>query len=331
VDASTAPGLRRVFGAAFISASLCLSLSGSALAGSSPKVSLSPLPSPRAAALSAPALAPPADMSLHAGDTADQAVQATDVDGDPLTFSVNAGPSYMTVTTTDPGTGFAAGNIHLAPSTTETGRMLGVLAVYDGFFYRTEPFTITVLPLLAQPQDMTVNEGSTADQELIGSDSDGYALVFSLVDGPTFASVTSTSDSTGNLHLIPGFDDSGDYDATVSVFDGVARHTASFRIRINNVSRPPILTQPTDMHGVPGATTEQVLFGADPDGDNLTFQKVSGPSYLSVADLSRFPPRGIARLNAPAPSDTGMVTAIAGVSDGTLSDEKSFLDRKSVV
>ena len=56
-----------------------------------PLVSLASVSSSRAVALSAPALDRPADMTLHAGDTADQPVQATDVDGDPLTFSVNLG------------------------------------------------------------------------------------------------------------------------------------------------------------------------------------------------------------------------------------------------
>jgi len=51
---------------------------------------------------------------------------------------------------------------------------------------------------------MSVARGTTADQVLTGSDPDGDALTFSLVTGPTFASVTTTNATTGNIHLAAG-------------------------------------------------------------------------------------------------------------------------------
>ncbi|HYQ88824.1 MAG TPA: hypothetical protein VEU09_04255, partial [Candidatus Binatia bacterium] len=282
---------------------------------------------PRAVALSAPALDPPADMIVHAGLTADQTVHATDVDGDPLTFSVNAGPSYMTVTTTDPGTGSASGIVHLAPSLIDAGTATGIVAVYDGIFYRVGSFAIAVFPTLAPPTDMTINEGSTADQTLVGSDSDGYVLTFTLVSGPTFATVTTTSDSTGNFHLAPGLLDSGYYTARVSSTDGVATRTASLHVTVNDLTAPPVLAQPADMHGVPYTISEQVLTASDPDIQVLTFSKVSGPYYLSVGGLNVFPSKGYARLDFPTAADTGTVVATVSVSDGTSSDQKSFTIR----
>src|SRR6185295_10632968 len=184
VTTEVRPGLTSSAMGALVAVALGLFLSSAARAASDPDVALSGAPAIRAATLSAPALDPPADMRVHAGLTADQAIQATDVDGDPLTFSVNAGPSYMTVTTTDPGSGSATGNIHLAPSLLDAGATTAIVAVYDGVNYRIATFGIAIFPTLEPVADMTVDEGSTADQTLIASDSEGHTLSYTLVDGP---------------------------------------------------------------------------------------------------------------------------------------------------
>src|SRR5207244_10963953 len=41
-------------------------------------------------------------------------------------------------------------------------------------------------PTLAQPSNMVVNEGTSADQVLSGNDPDGDALTFTLVSGPSY-------------------------------------------------------------------------------------------------------------------------------------------------
>src|SRR5437762_521325 len=85
------------------------------------------------------------------------------------------------------------------------------------------PSSATVPPQLAQPADMTVDEGATADQTLTGIDPDGDPLTFSKVLGPTFITVTTTNPGTGtaagNVHLAPGFRDNGIYSPTVGVSD----------------------------------------------------------------------------------------------------------------
>ncbi len=311
---------------AIVLAALLVVLPVSSHAASDKSIRMSIAAAPRAAAVSAPSLEPPVAMSVHAGATSDQAVYATDADGDPLTFSLSEGPSYMTVTTTDPGTGSGSGNIHLAPSLLDTGRRTGGVGVYDGLFYRAASFGITVFPVLDPPADMTVNEGSTADQTLIGSDAEGYALTFTLVSGPLFATLTPTSDRTASLHLAPGGFDSGYYGAIVSITDGVADCRASFRILVNNVNFPPVLAQPADMHAIPNTLTDQILSASDADLQDLTFSKVDGPGYMTVDWLSLYPPRGYVRL-APSVADTGIALATVSISDGAASDQGSFLIR----
>src|SRR5205085_2029274 len=69
----------------------------------------------------APTLNQPANRSVAKGATPDQAITGTDPDGDALTFTKTAGPTYMTVTTTNATTG----NIHRSderPDGKATGR-----------------------------------------------------------------------------------------------------------------------------------------------------------------------------------------------------------------
>src|SRR2546428_11377582 len=63
-------------------------------------------------------------------------------------------------------------------------------------------------PVLAQPANMTVNEGATANQTLTATDADGDALSFRKASGPAYATVTTTTPgtgtATGNIALATG-------------------------------------------------------------------------------------------------------------------------------
>src|SRR6185503_6941316 len=171
--------------------------------------------------------------------------------------------------------------------------------------------TITVnnvnrAPTLNQPANMTVNEGATADQAITGTDPDGDALTFTLVSGPSYATVTTTNATSGNIHLAPGFSDAGTASATVQASDGSLNNQKSLTITVNNVNRAPTLNQPANMTVAQGNTADQVISGTDPDGDALTFTKVSGPAYATVTTTNST--SGNIHL-APGFSDAGTAAA----------------------
>src|SRR5438034_8686669 len=131
-------------------------------------------------------------MTVNEGQVANQTITATDPDGNPLTFSKVSGPAYVTVTTTTQGTGTATGNIALAPGFSDAGTATASVSATDGSLSDGKSFTITVNnvnqnPVLAQPANMTVNEGATANQTLTATDADGQALTFTKAAGPTYA------------------------------------------------------------------------------------------------------------------------------------------------
>jgi PKD repeat protein len=273
----------------------------------------------------APVLTQPANMTVNEGVTADQVLNATDSDANPLTFSKASGPTYATVTTTSPGTGAATGNLHLAPGFSDSGTSSVSILVSDGSLSDNKSLTVTVNnvnrpPTLTQPANMTVNEGATADQALLANDPDGDALTFAKVSGPTFETVVGS-----NVHLAPGFSDSGTYSSTVSVSDASSSDSKSFTITVNNVNRAPVLAQPANMTLNQGTTADQALSATDADGDALTFSLASGPTYASVTTTS--PGTGTATGNihlAPGSSDAGTASATVSVTDGVASNSKSL-------
>ncbi|HYQ89101.1 MAG TPA: Ig-like domain-containing protein, partial [Candidatus Binatia bacterium] len=232
----------------------------------------------------APVLAQPANMTVNEGVTADQTLNATDADANPLTFSKSAGPTYATVTTTTPGTGTATGNLHLAPGFSDSGTASVSVLVSDGSLTDSKSLTVTVNnvnrpPTLTQPANMTVNEGATADQTLLANDPDGDALTFAKVSGPTFETVVGS-----NVHLAPGFSDSGTYSSTVSVSDASASDSKSFPITVNNVDRAPVMAAIANQTVQEGTTADVAVSATDADGDVITLS-ASLPSFATLSSV----------------------------------------------
>ncbi len=298
-------------------------------------VALSNAPAMRAAAVSgvAPILAHPSDMTVTAGDTADQTLHATDADGDPLTFSKAFGPTYMTITTMNPGTGAAVGNVHLAPGPSDTGPANASVGVTDGLFADQASFQIKTLgpdvaPVLTQPLDMTVGEGEAQSQTLHASDANGDPLGFYLASGPAYAIVTTVDPGTGSgvgeITVSPGFGSHGTANATVGATDGVLTDEKTLSITVTKENAAPVLTQPSNMNVRVGEIKDQALSASDPNADPVTFSTVSGPAYMTVTTVDATAGMGNVRLN-PGSGDVGAQTVMVMVTDGDLSDQKSFV------
>jgi PKD repeat protein len=272
-----------------------------------------------------------ANMTVNEGATADQIIAGSDPDGQALTFTKASGPTFMTVTTTNATTG----NIHLAPSFTDAGTYSASASASDGAASDTKSFTITVnnndrAPVLAPIANQTVAEGATADVAVSATDADGDVITLS-ASLPAFATLTSTPAAgsvTGTIHIAPAAGNAGTYAASVTASSGspAQTNTRPFTITVTHVNRAPTLAQPSDMTVTEGATADQVLNATDPDGDALTFTKVTGPAFLTVTTTS--PGTGTATGNAhlaPAAGDRGAYSAVVRVADGGgLTDQKSF-------
>jgi PKD repeat protein len=268
-------------------------------------------------------------MTVNEGATADQALAGSDPDGTPLTFSKSAGPTFVTVSTTT-GT---SGNIHVAPGFSDAGVYGVTVTASDGSLNDSKSLTVTVnnvdhAPVLAAIANQTVAEGATADVAVSATDADGDVITLSATL-PSFATLTSVPAAgtvNGSIHIAPAFGDGAGspYSATVTASAGspALTSTRNFTITVTGTNRVPALVQPSDMTVDEGMTADQTLTASDPDGNPLTFTKVSGPLFLTVTSTTGT--TGNAHL-APGFSDAGVSTAVVRATDpGSLFDQKSF-------
>jgi len=296
------------------------------------EVTLAQAASERARAVSAPVLIAPAPMSVPQGTTADQLLQATDGDGDPITFSKTSGPAYMTVTTIYPGSGFATGNVQLAPSFDDVGAATGGISASDGSSTSTATLDITVTPnrppILDQPSPMSGGAGMTIEQTLTASDPDRNLLSFSKVSGPAYMSVqtleASPSGARGLVRLSTTASDVGSSTGTVGVSDGVLMDQKSFSIAIR-VNTAPQIDSIATFFVTPGSTVDRSVFASDADGDPITFSRAFGPTWMTVSTVS--PGSGSAsgniHLTVPSENWKGHRAAVLA-SDGVLQAQTSF-------
>src|SRR5437867_2022688 len=176
-------------------------------------------------------------MTVNENATADQVITGSDPDGQALTFTKGAGPTFMTVSTTNGTTG----NIHLAPGFADAGVYAATATASDGSLSDSKTLSITVnnvnqAPTLNAIANMTVNENATADQVITGSDPDGQALTFTKGAGPMFITLRISNGTTGNIHLAPGFSDAGAYAATATASDGSLRYGKTLTITASGVT-----------------------------------------------------------------------------------------------
>ncbi|HYQ89910.1 MAG TPA: PKD domain-containing protein [Candidatus Binatia bacterium] len=222
-----------------------------------------------------PVLAQPDRMVAVENHEADQALTATDEDGQALTFSKLSGPSYVTVTTTDPGTGTGSGSIHVAPSSADLGGASVGIRASDGIFWSDRTLIVFVQPELdlnAQP-DVTVTAGQVAYQPLSASNPLHENVQYYIASGPSFVSLDSPVYGI-RTRISPTPADLGTWTVTLGVVSGTARSEKTFTINVlrNGANHPPTVAVAGPAQGYVGRT---VILDAshttDPDGDALTF------------------------------------------------------------
>jgi FlgD Ig-like domain len=91
-------------------------------------------------------------------------------------------------------------------------------------------------PILNPVPSHVMGWGDVKDLPLTASDPDANPLNFSLLNGPSFASVIPTGPTTGNLHLAPQSGDAGTHAVTVGASDGVFDSRRSAIVRVVNAT-----------------------------------------------------------------------------------------------
>jgi autotransporter-associated beta strand protein len=248
---------------------------------------------------------------------------ASDVDaGASLAYAKVSGPAWLNVASN--------GTLSGTPNNSDVGTSSFTVSVTDGIATAVETtLNITVTNTNDAPtwaSNPVTGANATEDAAYSGSlassasDADTNAtLTFAKVSGPAWLSVASN----GALSGTPTNSDVGANGFTVSVTDGIAAAvTTTLNITVTNTNDAPVFTvSPIVAAGASEGTayTGQTLAGSATDadaGDSVSYSKVSGPTWLTVASngaLSGTPPTGSAGLNSfvVRATDTNSATADA--------------------
>jgi hypothetical protein len=243
---------------------------------------------------------------------------ATDSDGDPLIFGVDAKPSWATFNTT-------TGQLSGTPAAADVGIDRGIVVwVSDGKAQTVLPaFDLTVAgtqttntaPSISGTPAASVVAGTPYTFTPTASDPDGNTLTFSIRNKPAWASFSATD---GKLSGTPLVANVGTFTAvTISVSDGQASVALQ---AFNIVVTPPTGNTAPVISGAPmtsvaaGTAYTFVPTASDADGNTLTFSVAGLPAWATFSTTT-------GRLSGtPATNQTGTFPGIAiSVSDGTAS------------
>ncbi|WP_461672420.1 tandem-95 repeat protein, partial [Priestia megaterium] len=201
-------------------------------------------------------------------------IQATDVDGDSLTFQLQSPPTNGTVTVTN------SGSYVYTPNLNFNGTDQFTVLVSDGHGgTAVSTVTVTVTPVNDAPTvpnyTFSTQEDSPVVGAIVGTDVDGNPLSYQLQNRPTNG--IAVVNANGTFSYQPNLNFNGSDQFTVLVSDGQGGTAVSaVTINVIPVNDPPI-TSNVSFTIAEDSTLINRVVAVDPDGDPLTFSLQTAP------------------------------------------------------
>jgi gliding motility-associated-like protein len=242
---------------------------------------------------------------------------ASDIDNDPLTYSIVTGPANGTISGTLP-------NITYTPDPDYSGPDSFTFKVNDGTTdSNTATVTITVTPINDAP--VAFNAGYQYLQNtplnlvppLNAFDADGDPLTFTILTFPLPSEGVLSGTAPGSLIFTPALNFAGTSSFTFKVNDGtVDSNIATVTLNLNTGVNYPPIAQPLNVTVVEDGNVNIVLDASDANGDPLTYIIVSGPSNGTLTPA----PPGTAQVRnyQPNPNYNGLDSFTYKANDGTV-------------
>jgi len=257
----------------------------------------------------APVLAPIGNVSVNANGTLIIQLNATDPDGDALTYKSNA----LIVLPSNSSLGNSTGLFTWHTKITDNGTYIVTFNVSDGTLYDTKTATIKVNhtasvnhpPVLAPVGNFSVFENKTLTIKLNATDTDGPATLNYSIN-TTLPSPYSFNTSSGKFVWTPTFKDAGIYHIIFGASDGITKVTTLSTITVINVDRSPSIISSCPMTGTIGTSVIYNLNATDPDNDPLSYLLVTHPAGMIINQTGRI---------SWTPTTSGTFNALIAVVD----------------
>jgi hypothetical protein len=221
-------------------------------------------------------------VTVIAGGTVNITLQGFDADGDSLTYTILTQPQSGTLSGTPP-------NLQYTAPTGAGGIISFTYRVNDG---QADSNVATVVILVTVPnatpaahsQAVSVNAGESVAITLTGSDADGDALTYAIVNGPQHGTLTGTPPHV-TYTPAPGY--VGPDSFTFRVNDGTAdSNVATVSISVVEVPNVAPVAEDGNERAVPIVATTLELVATDTDSAALTFEILQGPTDGTLDTLT---------------------------------------------
>jgi hypothetical protein len=199
---------------------------------------------------------------------------ATDIEGDPLTYSIVGSPTHGTLS------GLAA-TLTYTPDTDYNGLDSFTFKANDGILDSNIAIvSITINPVndapIANAQAVITDEDNPVSITLTATDTEDDPLTYSIVGSPTHGTL---SGSAPTLTYIPDMDYNGPDSFTFKANDGLLdSNTATVTITINSVNDAPVANDQSVITDEDN-TVSITLTASDVESDPLTYSILSGPTH----------------------------------------------------
>jgi hypothetical protein len=137
-------------------------------------------------------------------------------------------------------------------------------------------------PRLERIGPLVVDENSQLVKAIRASDPDRQTVQFKVEGGPEFVTVKDNGNSTGELILKPGYEDSGQYLAVVTATDPEGgRAEEAVPITVRNVNRPPVLELIGPISIGEGSELIKTIRASDPDKQVVSLKAAGLPRFAT--------------------------------------------------
>ncbi|MBM7702908.1 Ig-like domain-containing protein [Metabacillus iocasae] len=214
------------------------------------------------------------NLTIDEDTTVNGQVVATDPDGDPLTFTLQAAPQNGIAIVNEDGT------YTYTPNNNFTGIDLFTVLVSDGQGgTATSTITITVLqvndPPIVPNYTVSTEEDAPVVGTVVGTDPEGSPLTYSLQLEPSNGTVVVNDD--GMFKYMPNENFTGTDTFTVLVTDTQgATAISTVTVKVVAVNDPPVTSDVSYTIDEDTTVSGQVV-ATDPEGDLLTFELENSP------------------------------------------------------
>jgi PKD repeat protein len=250
--------------------------------------------------------------SIKGGERLTIVVNATDPDGDKLTYTATGLPVNAT---------FDAGNRTFAWTTVyrQTGNYTVTFRVSDGVLSATKTAAIMVTntnraPVMEKIPAASIKESRDLKIVVNATDADGDKLTYTATNLPVNAAFDAKNRT---LTWKPASSQTGNYTVTFRVSDGVLSDMTNATIMVYNSNLAPVLESIPATSAYEGKSMTLPVHAADPDGDVLSYTATNLPPFAVFNAANH------TFTWTPEYVQAGVYTVTFRVSDGVLSDVKT--------